>query len=294
MRSSFLGSRGFGSGFNEARGNVKSFDLLSESDGALSEALDVDDAGAAEVELDESLEESSPSALPSPPPPSLQPHEAAAAASKSPPVTCAPAAASSGVSSVAMSASVRMAARAQQGADDDGLPVMAGSSGWVAEEGTPRMTAVAPESGCRPSRAAIAPVAHLHSKGAAGAAPAVIAPAPALLHLRAHSAATRDVETQTAALGDGSAHTAWGVAPPPAGWPGAGHPPLPWMWPSSWPITTRVTASVPPYGPHTGAFLPIAVPLSASHPLSSPSVHSTASAMPEARVVGMLVGAPLR
>ena len=67
MRSSFLGNRGFGLTFDEARGDVKEFDLLSDSEGGMSEALDADD-GPQEVELDESLDESSPSAVQSPKP----------------------------------------------------------------------------------------------------------------------------------------------------------------------------------------------------------------------------------
>jgi hypothetical protein len=51
-----------------------------------------------------------------------------------------------------------------------------------------------------------------------------------------------------------------------------------------------MVAGMPPYGPQAGS-LPIAVPLSATHPLASTL---STDRIPEAKVVGVLVGAQMR
>ena len=301
MRSSFLGNRGFGSTFNEARGNVKSFDLLSDSDGGMSEALDADD-GPQEVELDESLDESSPSAAPSPKP--VQPPRTAAATSSAAPAAAPmtlkglPAASSP----VTRGIDVPTPAPARSVAPAPALDHLAAASATTSPSRPTTVMRLSALDGASPrtttataltsvSQVASAPLPSRAPPAAASAAPASI---PTPLPLRAPAAATRkcEVETQTTQAMppvDGSAQPPWPAMAQLPGWPGAPQPPPPWMYLSPWPHP--MVAGMPPYGPQAMGSLPIAVPLSASHPLASAL---TTDRMPEAKVVGVLVGAQMR
>lgn len=292
MRSSFLGNRGFGLTFDEARGDVKEFDLLSDSEGGMSEALDADD-GPQEVELDESLDESSPSAVQSPKP--VQPPAAAAPSSAAPAASAPMGLKGLPVASpqVTRGIVVPTLAPARSVAPAPALDHVAAASATTSlsrPTTVTRLSALDRESPRATTDTALTSASRA-PPAAASAAPASI---PTPLPLRAPAAVTRkcDVETQTTQTTqarppvDGSAQPPWPAMAQPPGWPGA--PPPPWMYLSPWPHP--MVAGMPPYGPQAGS-LPIAVPLSATHPLASAL---SSDRIPEAKVVGVLVDAQMR